>query len=465
MTNQIQFSAISDTGRVRKRNEDNMYINGLFLQQGNQGIIKQASISDASQFVCAVFDGAGDGATGSRASFEAANNFHDAVNESLFNNLTLTNKIKKINEFIIETNTVIRNIASGMPGSIRMGTTFSSLLISGSQAVVMNVGNSTVYMYREGGLVKLTEALPGSGKPGLSDTGKEEEQGNHKAPPPVKMHLGMPAVNGTPDAFTSEVILLEEDDVFLLCSDGLTTMVSEERIHSILQISKNTQQAVKKLVTEARKNGGKDNITAVVVKMEEVGRLLLLLPAEVPEPRRLSPKTISILSVILAVLVLLAILFAVFVGDTSKTQTLFREIFGASVSVTPTSETTLPVTVTPVPTPTSTPAPSPTATPTPTSTPTPSVSPVPSLTPTVKPTPKPTVKPTPKPTAKVAAVATTTATTTSATTAETTASATTEETTAAPASDVAGATAAPAEISTSVEVTTPPPADSTTALP
>jgi PPM family protein phosphatase len=75
----------------------------------------------------------------------------------------------------------------------------------------------------------------------------------------------------------------QPDDVFLLCSDGLTTMVTDERIAEVLASSASLREAADRLVAEANEAGGRDNITIVAFRLEEVGAAVGVVPEPTPE--------------------------------------------------------------------------------------------------------------------------------------------------------------------------------------
>lgn len=72
------------------------------------------------------------------------------------------------------------------------------------------------------------------------------------------------------EAAVSQMIPLQKEDIFLICSDGLTELVMDERIQEILASGKNSSEISSTLVMEALNNGGTDNITVMVIKIEEL---------------------------------------------------------------------------------------------------------------------------------------------------------------------------------------------------
>ncbi len=142
-----------------------------------------------------------------------------------------------------------------------MGTTVVAATIIGSKMYVANVGDSRLYVINET-IEQITndhsyvEEMIRIGKI------KREDAREHE-----KKNVITRAVGATEkvkvDFFEVE---LRENDTILLCSDGLSNMVTDEKIFQIILASNQVEEICKSLVDEANKNGGQDNITVVVVK-------------------------------------------------------------------------------------------------------------------------------------------------------------------------------------------------------
>jgi protein phosphatase len=147
-----------------------------------------------------------------------------------------------------------------------MGTTMTVAVVDGRGVTIGHVGDSRAYLARGGTLEQLTEdhslvsELVRAGK--LSP----EEAENHPQRSVITRALGTdPDVDV--DTFTVDP---EEGDVFLICSDGLTTMVGDETIAQVLETNRgNLERAAKELVRLANKAGGEDNITVVAFELSD----------------------------------------------------------------------------------------------------------------------------------------------------------------------------------------------------
>jgi protein phosphatase len=146
-----------------------------------------------------------------------------------------------------------------------MGTTFTAVLVSGREVAVGHVGDSRLYRLREGSFERLTddhslvEELVRQGKL----TPQEAEV--HPQRSIITRALG-PEKDVQVDTFTD---IARDGDVYLLCSDGLSGMVSEEQMAQILMAARSLEDAARDLIDAANAAGGKDNITAVLFRVAE----------------------------------------------------------------------------------------------------------------------------------------------------------------------------------------------------
>lgn len=233
---QLRTGFLSDTGKIRKRNED------AHLVQLSQNIKKLA-----------VADGMGGhqgGHIASRLALEVINNFcinGDNLKEDM------GKAVYKANEEIIAR-------ASGDPELEGMGTTITFLGINEENALVAHVGDSRLYLFREGELQRITrdhslvEEMVRQGK--LTP----EEAAIHPQRNVLLQALG--AEENIEIEFSE--LDLQKGDLFLLCTDGLTGPVNDEEITEILKKTANLQKSAEKMADLANARGGNDNITVVL---------------------------------------------------------------------------------------------------------------------------------------------------------------------------------------------------------
>jgi len=317
MTNQIQISAVSDTGYVRNNNEDNLYVDGRYMQQGKQGNFQLSKIIETKSFVYAVCDGMGGEKSGERASFEAVNRLNCAAATSAFLSMTLQEKIQDINKYIEETNSAINSMSAISFDLKGMGTTFVCLVAADDQAAAMHVGDSRAYLLREGIFTQLTRDHSESERLIRLGIITREQARGHKSRFMLNRHLGMPPEEGLLEADTSNIIKLQKYDTFLLCSDGLTDMVEDEIIKDILSDRTDSKTAAQMLVDEALKNGGKDNITAVVIKFLNI-ESSVILPTSRKEEYRNSQRQKILLACAVVFLAALVVTVALLSGNLSN---------------------------------------------------------------------------------------------------------------------------------------------------
>jgi PPM family protein phosphatase len=148
-----------------------------------------------------------------------------------------------------------------------MGTTLTAAYVTADdEVVVAHVGDSRAYLLRNGDLVRLTRDHSLVGE--LIERGKltEEQAEQHPQRSVITRALGPePDVKVDVDVFPAR-----DGDVFLLCSDGLTSMVPESRIAPVLEGEQTLERAGNALIRAANQAGGRDNITVILFRLERV---------------------------------------------------------------------------------------------------------------------------------------------------------------------------------------------------
>jgi PPM family protein phosphatase len=230
------YAVASDTGRRRRRNEDNYVV---------------------APPLFAVADGMGGAQAGEVASQLAASALEAGDSDGL-------EGTKRIDSLIQEANRRIFDRASTDPTASGMGTTMTVALVEGMTVAIGHVGDSRAYLVRGEQMEQLTEDHSLVNE--LLKTGKlsEEEAQIHPQRSVITRAVGTdPDVDV--DGFTIEA---EEGDVFLICSDGLSDMVGDEEILELVHANRgDLDQAVRALVSAANRGGGEDNITAVAFRI------------------------------------------------------------------------------------------------------------------------------------------------------------------------------------------------------
>ena len=227
----------TDPGRVRRRNED-------------------AFVLDPPLF--AVADGMGGAQAGEVASRLAA----AALRE--YREADRLAPHERLEAIIQEANRRIYERARADSDASGMGTTVTAALLTGGKLTVGHVGDSRAYRIRNSELEQLTEDHSLVGDLMRSGRLTPEEADAHPQRSVITRALGTdPEVSI--DTITVEA---QPGDLFLLCSDGLTTMVVDEDILGILAAAPTLDDAARELVRAANTGGGEDNVTVVLFRVE-----------------------------------------------------------------------------------------------------------------------------------------------------------------------------------------------------
>lgn len=237
--------ATSDVGQAREINEDYFYISfpddpvQLFILADGMGgynggeIASKLAVTTAKNYILSNYE----------------NNNKDKE--------SLLDLVKNASQYA---NMVVYEKAQENKELTNMGTTLDICLVFQNKLIISHIGDSRIYRLRKEFFRKLTKDH--SYVQQLVDEGRitKEESINHP-----KKNMLMKALGCTPfiepDAAIRGFI---KNDVILMCSDGLTNMVSEEEIYKI--IKENPTDATKLLVQKANDLGGRDNITAVIIR-------------------------------------------------------------------------------------------------------------------------------------------------------------------------------------------------------
>lgn len=232
-----QFAA-SDTGRQRRANEDSL-------------------LARAPLFVVA--DGMGGAQAGEVASRIAVESFQPGLPESGEPELALAALARSANARIHE-------LSSQHAEQAGMGTTLTAIFVGEEEVAIAHVGDSRAYCLRDGELLRLTDDH--SLVDELIRQGRltPEEALEHPQRSVITRALG-PEMSVEVDTRSFRA---RDGDVYLLCSDGLTTMLSEEQIAHVLLENPRLADAGRSLIAAANAAGGRDNITVVLVRLQEL---------------------------------------------------------------------------------------------------------------------------------------------------------------------------------------------------
>ena len=242
-------------GVVRQSTQDNLFINGKW--RTDLSFHEVVSFTDvAEQGIYAACDGMGGESFGEEASLIAAQSLVGVLPEAFFHSGP---------EYLTAMN---RDICRLMrQRGARIGTTFVGLAVAEKQARVINIGDSRAYLLRGGQMKKLSRDHTQTQR--LMDMGfiTPEQAATHPDRHKLTQHLGIFPEEMIIEPYQSDMFALRRGDLFLLCSDGLTDMLTEQEIALMLCGNLRTAEKAERLYRGAVLRGGRDNITVVLIQV------------------------------------------------------------------------------------------------------------------------------------------------------------------------------------------------------
>ncbi|MCX5785817.1 MAG: Stp1/IreP family PP2C-type Ser/Thr phosphatase [Elusimicrobia bacterium] len=247
MTFKIKFAWQSDTGKLRKNNED-------------------SALVDQDLGLAIVADGMGGHSSG-----EVASSMAVKVTRDKYDSMRRTNiKPSPFNEkFMLETNqlgfavqmanSVIYETGNSSPDNKGMGTTLTSALLNGNRLCTAHIGDSRLYIFRSGALQQITEdhsLVMEHVRKGLLTKEQAEKS-------PLQNILTRALGSQKNPLIDLIETVVKDGDRLLLCTDGLFKAVSEEKTAEILKTNPDDRKACELLVETANMNGGPDNVTVI----------------------------------------------------------------------------------------------------------------------------------------------------------------------------------------------------------
>ena len=246
----ISAACLCHTGYIRSNNEDNFYFRGLSLPEENNGLETPLcwEFDTEKRTALALFDGMGGQAGGQTAAFTAARTLHQ-----------LSDKPEK--DPILYLTRLTRGLNLGVyrrGGQLHihgMGATLALLCFLEDRVYSCNLGDSRIYRLSPGKLHRLSEDHTDT-QAGWDLYGQAR----------LTQYLGM-----DPGEFRVEPCITEQalhsGDVYLLCSDGLTDMVTPGQLQTLLEREQDPAVCVRSLVQLALEAGGRDNVTVILCRV------------------------------------------------------------------------------------------------------------------------------------------------------------------------------------------------------
>lgn len=246
---ELFFSTLSDAGNVRQNNEDSLYA---------------GKIGD-DEYLFIVADGMGGHRAGEVASRKAVTVVVRQLEKGPGKNIP-----ESLNKIALKANETLMKEGKKIHAKNGMGTTLSVLYINQGLAYVAHVGDSRIYRYtpsknkKTHTLAQLTDDHSFVGRLLKDGFLTEEEARNHPRRNVLYQSIGL---KKQITVQVNDPVPVKEGEKYLLCSDGLYSVVTEAEIGGFLT-GRTTGAAARLLVEKANENGGPDNITVIVVSTE-----------------------------------------------------------------------------------------------------------------------------------------------------------------------------------------------------
>ncbi|KIU02880.1 serine/threonine-protein phosphatase [Frigoribacterium sp. CFBP 8759] len=253
MTTHAKSAALSNVGKIRSNNQDSGYAGTqLFVVADGMGGHAGGDVASAIAIrrireTDRVYTSPGDAEFALQSSLIAANQL---LAETVFEHQELTG----------------------------MGTTVSAMLRVGDSMAIAHIGDSRIYLFREGELSQITADHTFVQR--LVDSGRitPEEAAVHPRRSVLMRVLG--DVDAAPEIDTA-TLGTQPGDRWLICSDGLSSYLAEERIKKAMAMGLDAEQTARRLVKETLDHGAPDNVTVVIVDVDESGDSALDEPVTV----------------------------------------------------------------------------------------------------------------------------------------------------------------------------------------
>ena len=245
MQYRIYYACLSHIGNVRRINQDNFICDGRYIENDETEIEFPLCGTKTSKetSVFGVFDGMGGEECGEVASYIASKTAATIQIEK--------DAIADLSQFCRKANNDICDYATLHEVS-SMGTTAAMLAFTEKEVALCNIGDSKIFRLCNGTLEQISTDHVAVAAFGVK--------------PPLSQNLGIPPTEMIIEPYLARG-LYNDGDIYLICSDGLTDMVSVDEITEVL-VSTPIEDAITKLLDKALANGGKDNTTIILCKIE-----------------------------------------------------------------------------------------------------------------------------------------------------------------------------------------------------
>lgn len=242
----MRSAACSDVGRVRTNNEDSLLVEagrGLFI----------------------VADGMGGITGGEVASALAVSVVSEYLRDRISSASPSGEVLAALKGSLVEADTKIKERTRRQTELSGMGTTIILALVQGDSVSIAHVGDSRGYLVRGGSIRRLTEDHTVVAQIVKSGIITDDEARTHKL-----KHVLSQALGSSPSPVPGlQTFRLQKGDAVILCTDGVTDMVEDKELaHIVRECGEDVDRACRQIVIRANENGGRDNITLVIIGLD-----------------------------------------------------------------------------------------------------------------------------------------------------------------------------------------------------
>ncbi len=268
----VDFHAMSDKGHVRTQNEDHFLVlrggRAIETVMSNLGDSQPGDLFEETAFGMVVADGVGGEVAGEVASRQAIYtllslalhtpdwNFRWGPRERNTVMWRMKDRFRRVNAALLRDSASNTSLGG-------MCTTMTAAISHGDDLIVGHIGDSRAYLLHEGKLVRLTRDHTLGARLVEDGTHSPNDRLVQELRNVLMQALGSRETECVPDVHD---YLLEDGDQVLLCTDGLSDMVEDRLIETVLNEAASAKAACRSLVDLALSNGGRDNVTAIVAR-------------------------------------------------------------------------------------------------------------------------------------------------------------------------------------------------------
>lgn len=247
----VSYGMSCNMGNVRKYNQDNFWCNGKYLEEINRGIAEIYCGEQAANEnpVYAIFDGMGGEQKGEAASYIASTILDKVMkddprprDEAFFANL-----FRQINAQVCQ--------YGSEHGIHNIGSTGALVAFDNNGVTICNIGDSPILHFHKGVLTQVSV---------------DHVLATDRKKAPLTQFLGVPLDEFIIEPHTATLPVCDKDR-FLICSDGVTDMISRDDICAIMSAESDIAMCTQRLLCTALNNGGVDNTTLIVLEVNKLG--------------------------------------------------------------------------------------------------------------------------------------------------------------------------------------------------